>query len=209
MRASPVPGSRPRASTPGAHRPAAQHRVAAHPASGPNRIGCVMPAHAAGRQPGPRPPSQHRRRRSSCQLRHRTSGRRPGRRPGRRRGERASGEQAQDVGDQGGVGGTLPGQRFWISGVLAVSGDLSASCALALVAALAVLVVAVSSVCPVLDRPGGRIRMALEAPCADHRWRGLTAGSGSRAGSADLRGHSRLSWLGDLRLGRRSGEPLR
>ena len=58
MPASPVPGSRPRASSPGAHRPAAQHRVAAHPASGLNHTGCVMPAHAAGRQPGPRPASQ-------------------------------------------------------------------------------------------------------------------------------------------------------
>ena len=43
-------GSRPRASSPGMRRPAGQHRVAAHPASGLNRIGCVMPAHAAGRQ---------------------------------------------------------------------------------------------------------------------------------------------------------------
>ena len=49
----------------GPHRPAGQHRVTAHPASGLNRIGCVMPAHAAGRQPGPRRASQHRRRRSS------------------------------------------------------------------------------------------------------------------------------------------------
>src|SRR5215472_6227993 len=61
MPASPVRGSRPRASRPGAHRPAGQHRVA-DPASGVNRIGCVMPAHAARRQPGPRPASQHRRR---------------------------------------------------------------------------------------------------------------------------------------------------
>src|SRR5215471_3317593 len=55
MPASPVPGSRPWASSPGAHRPAVHHRVAAGPASGRNHIDCVMPAHAARRQPGPRP----------------------------------------------------------------------------------------------------------------------------------------------------------
>src|SRR6516162_3452521 len=61
MPASPAPGSRPRAGSPGAHRPATQRRVAAHPARGLNHIDCVMPAHAAGRQPGARPASQHRR----------------------------------------------------------------------------------------------------------------------------------------------------
>src|SRR6516165_5599859 len=77
MQALPVPGS-PRASSAGAHRPAVQHRAAAHPASGLNRIGCVMPAHAARRQPGPKPASQHRRRRSSSPLEHHTPGLLPG-----------------------------------------------------------------------------------------------------------------------------------
>jgi len=73
MPASPVPGSRPR--------PAAQvrpglpgNRAAAHPARGLNRIGCMMPAHAAGRQPGPRPINQHRRKRSPSPLEHHTPG---------------------------------------------------------------------------------------------------------------------------------------
>jgi hypothetical protein len=51
--ASPMAGSHPRAGSPGAVRPAVQHPVA-HPARGLNRIVCVMPTHAAGRQPEPR-----------------------------------------------------------------------------------------------------------------------------------------------------------
>src|SRR5215470_6949961 len=78
MPASPVPGNSLRASSPGAHRPAVHHRAAAHPARGLNRIGCVMPAHAARRQPGPRPASQHRRRRPSTPPEHHTPGLLPG-----------------------------------------------------------------------------------------------------------------------------------